>query len=263
MGNNGWVAVHRSIKDNWVWEDKPFSKGQAWIDLILTANHEDVIKTVKGRPHKFEKGTVSMSQRKLADRWGWSRDKVIHFLHDLCTTGMIEKQSKDYTIIKLVNWDKFQVEHSKKQTTKQTIDQTSEQTTEQTLNNNDLTIKNNITKSEEPELAPVKVTRYPTGKYNNVFLSPEEAAKLQKEFPREASDMIEKLSEYMATKKTNYREDGHYAIILKWIREDRLKPKQQQAEIKPNKVNYETRQYTDQDITDIERKKLAWMFKED
>ena len=143
--SKGWAALYRSIQECWVWEDKPFSKGQAWIDLILTANHEDVIKTVKGRPHTFEKGTVSMSQRKLAERWGWSRDKVIHFLHDLATTGMIEKQSKDYTIIKLVNWDKFQVEHTKKQSTKQSTNQSSDQSTEQTLNNNIGTMKNKYT----------------------------------------------------------------------------------------------------------------------
>lgn len=254
MGNNGWVAIHRSIKDNWVWEDKPFSKGQAWIDLILTANHEDVIKTVKGRPHKFEKGTVSMSQRKLADRWGWSRDKVIHFLHDLCTTGMIEKQSKDYTIIKLVNWDKFQVEHSKKQTTKQTTDQSSEQTTSQTLNNNDLTMNNNYDNREEQPLPEIKAPKYPTGKYNNVMLTQEEAAKLSGEFPAEAAGMIEKLSEYMETTGKKYA--NHYAVICKWIREDREKAKQ---EPKKNNaaLNYTQRQYTDADIAAIERKKLG------
>lgn len=254
MGNNGWVAIHRSIKDNWVWEDKPFSKGQAWIDLIMTANHEDVIKTVKGRPHKFEKGTVSMSQRKLADRWGWSRDKVIHFLHDLCTTGMIEKQSKDYTIIKLVNWDKFQVEHSKKQTTKQTTDQSSEQTTGQTLNNNDLTMNNNYDNREEQPLPEIKAPKYPTGKYNNVMLTQEEAVKLSGEFPAEAAGMIEKLSEYMETTGKKYA--NHYAVICKWIREDREKPKQQQPK-RNQSLEFAQRTYTDDQIRALERKKLG------
>lgn len=222
MANTGWAALYRSIQECWVWEDKPFSKGQAWIDLILTANHEDVIKTVKGRPHTFEKGTVSMSQRKLAERWGWSRDKVVHFLHDLATTGMIEKQSKDYTIIKLVNWDKFQVEHTKKQSTKQSTNQSSDQSTEQTLNNN---VNNDKQEREDNPLPPVKVTRYPTGRYQNVFLSAEEASKLQKEFPEEAEPMIEKLSEYMETSGKKYQ--NHYAVIAKWIREDRANPKKQ------------------------------------
>ena len=173
--SKGWAAIYRSIQECWVWDDKPFSKGQAWIDLIITANHEDVIKTVKGRPHKFEKGTVSMSQRKLAERWGWSRAKVIHFLHDLESTGMIEKQTMDYTIIKLVNWDKFQVEHSKKQTTKQTIDQTSEQTTEQTLNNNYSTTLNKYTNKPS---AKNKALNYEQRKYTDEDIAAIEKKKL-------------------------------------------------------------------------------------
>lgn len=144
MGDNGWISTYRSIRENWVWEDKPFAKGQAWMDLLLRANHEDVVKMVKGRPHKFEKGTVSISQRKLAEAWGWSRTKVIHFLHDLETTGMIEKKTTDYTTIRLVNWDKFQEVKTKKKTTHNTTEQTTDNTTGDTLNNNDLTMSNNI-----------------------------------------------------------------------------------------------------------------------
>ena len=37
----GWVKVHRDIQNCWIWEEKPFSRGQAFIDLILMVNHED------------------------------------------------------------------------------------------------------------------------------------------------------------------------------------------------------------------------------
>lgn len=260
---NGWIALHRSLLDHWLWKDKPFSNGQAWVDLILLANHKDTKDYSNGSLKTFKKGTVNRSIESISNRWGWNRKKTRKFLNALEEDGMVTVNVTTHgTTITLVNYSEYQtIGTTKGTTTDQTEGQPRENNVPQTTMNNNV---NNVNKeSEEPALAPVKVTRYPTGKYNNVFLSPEEAAKLQKEFPREASDMIEKLSEYMATKKTNYREDGHYAIILKWIREDRLKPKQQQAEIKPNKVNYEQRPYTDQDIADIERKKLAWMFEED
>ena len=249
----GWAAIYRSIQECWVWDDKPFSKGQAWIDLIITANHEDVIKTVKGRPHKFEKGTVSMSQRKLAARWGWSRDKVVHFLHDLESTGMIEKQSKDYTIIKLVNWDKFQVDRAKKQSTKQSSDQSSGQSSGQSLNNNDLTMNNNINKGESEPLPEIKAPKYPTGKYNNVMLTQGEAVKLSKEYPNEATEMIDHLSEYM--NDTGKKYPDHYKIICKWIREDKEKPKQQPK--KNQSLEFAQRTYTDEQIRALERKKLG------
>ena len=37
--NEGWVKTYRSLTDHWVWQDKPFSKGQAWMDLLLMVNH--------------------------------------------------------------------------------------------------------------------------------------------------------------------------------------------------------------------------------
>lgn len=38
---SGWIKIHRDILYHEIWSDKPFSKGQAWIDLILLANHSD------------------------------------------------------------------------------------------------------------------------------------------------------------------------------------------------------------------------------
>lgn len=38
---SGWIKIHRDILYHEIWSDKPFSKGQAWIDLILMANHSD------------------------------------------------------------------------------------------------------------------------------------------------------------------------------------------------------------------------------
>lgn len=37
----GWQKVYRDITKHWLWEDKPFSRGQAFIDLLLMVNHQD------------------------------------------------------------------------------------------------------------------------------------------------------------------------------------------------------------------------------
>jgi hypothetical protein len=38
----GFIKLHRSIKDCWLWkDDEPFSKRDAWIDLLLLANYTD------------------------------------------------------------------------------------------------------------------------------------------------------------------------------------------------------------------------------
>ncbi len=35
----GYVSIHREIMDHWVWQDRPVSKGQAWVDLIMPVNY--------------------------------------------------------------------------------------------------------------------------------------------------------------------------------------------------------------------------------
>lgn len=42
--------------DNWVWQDKPFSHGQAWVDMILMANHKDTDVLFDGK-------VISLKQR--------------------------------------------------------------------------------------------------------------------------------------------------------------------------------------------------------
>jgi hypothetical protein len=65
--------------------------------------------------------------------------------------------------------------------------------------------------------------------------------------------MIEKLSEYMATHDTKYKDDGHYALICKWIREDQDKKKKESG----NGAKINQREYTDEEYLAMERKKLG------
>lgn len=42
MSNKGWISLHRSVTDHWLFdEDRKFSKFEAWIDLLLMVNHTD------------------------------------------------------------------------------------------------------------------------------------------------------------------------------------------------------------------------------
>ena len=243
MSDTGWAAMYRSIRENWVWEDKPFSKGQAWIDLILTANHEDVVKTIKGRPHKFEKGTISISQRKLAELWGWSRTKVIRFLHDLEATGMVEKKTTDYTIIKLVNWDKFQKSQTKKNTTNDTTDKTTDDTTGDTLNNNDLTIKQLNNNRERSRFTPPslqEVIDYCIERKNNIS-------------PQKFINYYESNGWHVGK---NHMKDWK-AAVRTWEQRDKEEAEQNKQKPKNQSLNFMQREYTDDDIKALERKKLG------
>ena len=60
------------------------------------------------------------------------------------------------------------------------------------------------------------------GQYQNVFLSVSQFAQLQADFPTDYERTIEKLSQYIETHGKRYA--NHFALIQKWIAEDRAQP---------------------------------------
>ena len=105
----GYIKLDRSILDHWLWSRKPFGMGQAWIDLILLANHKDVKRYRDGKVKTFQRGTITTSYDTLAERWGWDRKKVMRFISVLISDGMVSKNGTTHgTTVSLVNYDKFQ-----------------------------------------------------------------------------------------------------------------------------------------------------------
>lgn len=119
MNNSGWIKVHRKIFENWVWNDKPFSKGQAWIDLLLLANHQKEKLPYKDEIIISERGTICRSVLWLADRWGWGREKTRRFLNQLEADGMLKINATTHqTTISIVNYEVYQDIQPANQTTK-------------------------------------------------------------------------------------------------------------------------------------------------
>lgn len=107
---SGWVKVNRNILEHWIWNEKPFSKGQAWVDIILLANHSDKKILLAGELVEIKKGSFITSELKLMERWGWSKNKVRAFLRLLENDSMIVKESNHKrTAINVVNYGKYQV----------------------------------------------------------------------------------------------------------------------------------------------------------
>ena len=121
MGSSdkGYIKLYRDIRDNWVWEDKPFARGQAWADLIMMMNHKDREVFYDGRMITVKRGSRITSLRKLGERWGWSRHKVSEFLDDLEKSGMIsQKRDSKKTLINVIKYDFFQGQQNQKGTVK-------------------------------------------------------------------------------------------------------------------------------------------------
>jgi len=105
----GYIKLHREIADHWLWNEKPFSKGQAWVDILMMVNHE-TNKFVFGKQLvEVERGSCITSELKLSDRWGWSRHKVDDFLKLLQNDKMLGlKKDNKKTILEVCNYSHFQ-----------------------------------------------------------------------------------------------------------------------------------------------------------
>lgn len=105
----GWIKIHRNITENPMYFSEPFTRMQAWIDLLLVANYRDSVIYVRGNKVDVKRGQIAKSQDFFATRWKWSRGKVIRFLDELQKCGQIVQQKSNViTLISVVNYEYYQ-----------------------------------------------------------------------------------------------------------------------------------------------------------
>ncbi|ENY93801.1 hypothetical protein HMPREF1093_03188 [Hungatella hathewayi 12489931] len=109
MMAEGWVKLHRKLMDNDLWKEKPFSRGQAWVDLIMLASHKDKEFLFDSVYLPIYKGEIITSKRKLGTRWGWSNSKVDKFLFELEKVKMLSvKSDTKKSTLKITNYEQYQ-----------------------------------------------------------------------------------------------------------------------------------------------------------
>lgn len=105
----GWIKLFRKIQDSFLWKDKPFTKGQAWTDLLLLANYADSGIWIRGIYVEVKRGQLAYPQGTLGKRWGWKRKKVSCFLKLLENEHQIAHQTSNLTtLITIVNYEQYQ-----------------------------------------------------------------------------------------------------------------------------------------------------------
>ena len=147
-----YIKLDRGLKKNSLWLEKPFSKGQAWVDLLLLAQGIDKDKEYRGKVQNMKSGVVYTSILYLSDRWGWYRSKVYRFLETLIDLGMVEIQgwtrndttkrtqnstrnsTTNGTIIRIVNWASYQDGSTNNSTNNRTPNSTTKRTRNDTHN---------------------------------------------------------------------------------------------------------------------------------
>lgn len=109
MGTKGFILLHRSIMEHWVWlSDKHFRR---WIDLIFLASWEERTVEFSKKTITLKRGQFITSIRHLMFRWNTNASTVLEFLKTLRACKMIGFRSfSDMTVITILNYDKYQSE---------------------------------------------------------------------------------------------------------------------------------------------------------
>lgn len=123
----GWIKLHRKVKEHWLYQERPFDRYHAWDDIMLSVNHEQKQFLHGNKLLTVKPGQVVTSLRKLGERWGWNQEKVRRFLNLLVSDGMIDiRCDTTMTVITIENWSFYQssdteVCHDRDTTVTQTV----------------------------------------------------------------------------------------------------------------------------------------------
>lgn len=84
----GFIILHRQLKEHWIWKDPV--KLKWWIDILLTVNFEDKKVNIGYEIFDCKRGQCLRSLSNWAEKWNVSKDTVRNFLKLL---------EKDYMIL--------------------------------------------------------------------------------------------------------------------------------------------------------------------
>ena len=147
---DGWLKLYRSILDSAVFQDAEVLK--VWIWLLCNVAFEQHDTICYGKVICLKPGQIATGRKKIAQCTDLSENKVYRALTALKSLGNIEiNATNKYSIITVVNWDKYQDENVKRTTSEQ---QNNSKTTteEQQINSKRTQHKNGKNGNNEKEI---------------------------------------------------------------------------------------------------------------
>ena len=132
--NKGYIPLWRDIQDHWLWKTaEPFDDRSAWIDLLLSANHEDKKIKIGCSVITVHAGQMWTSYKKLSNRWKWSRERVYRYTKMLKSDGMIYTDATPRgTLLTIVNYRNFAIHGNTHETPNETTGETPGKTSDET-----------------------------------------------------------------------------------------------------------------------------------
>jgi len=115
----GYIKLWRAVTDSEFYFTEKFTKSAAWMDLLLLANFQQRSVEVRGILVELKPGQVLASDKFLAERWKWSREKVRNYLALISSKTrqqIIWKKSNVCSVVEIVNWPLYQQDRATNQT---------------------------------------------------------------------------------------------------------------------------------------------------
>ena len=113
----GFIKLDRNIFEHWIFQD---AEKFELVDLIQLARWKDEKLLVGNELIIIPRGSYYTSELKLAERWGWSRNKTREFLKLLESEKMITKKGTSKgTTVTIENYRVYQDDGTTKDTTKE------------------------------------------------------------------------------------------------------------------------------------------------
>lgn len=206
----GYYKIWRKLLWSDLWLSEPFTRGQAWIDLIGLAIHEDGGHVRKrGIKINLNRSQIGWSQTELAKRWKWSVGRLKRWLNELEIDEQIDIQKTNVsTTITILNYDKYQ--STNRRANRRANRRTNELQTErrQTPNNNDNN-DNNVNNEKKRERV----------NHKNALSTEINLPELKSQFPSVDVDHVHaQFQDYVASRPHNY--DNYHAALRKWCRDE-------------------------------------------
>ena len=129
-----------SIIERPIWRERPATPGQALVELVILALHQNGYAQRRGIDIPIAYGEVCLSREEMAYRWNWSRNKVDGFLVRLKRYGWIHVRKTPIINVLTFFFSPFfklygTAEGTTQGTTEGTTERTTEGTTERTTDN--------------------------------------------------------------------------------------------------------------------------------
>jgi hypothetical protein len=148
--NTGFIALHRTIQEHWIWDDP--IKLKWWLDILMAANHSDQKAAIGFQLVECKRGQTVRSIMTWAKRWRVDESTVRRFFDLLKKDGMIKTESVVKTTrLTVCNYDNYN--NPKRNTQGIGKDETIPEQFEDNTNNNVSNNGNHVNNDSETALS--------------------------------------------------------------------------------------------------------------